>query len=101
MSHELESDIDLSLSCGSSSFDEGEIEVDVEDNNQQLRITMIHLYQFESYSHKTYSDNANSDISERNADRLQNTQWCEFYKCSIFLHVGLYIYICTNIFCNR
>ena len=100
MSHESESDIDLSLSCGSSSFDEGEIED--EDNHQTTHnyddtCRGINPYQFEPYTHEIDSD-ANSDISEGNsgevnADRLQNTSWCDFYKFSIFLHVDMYMYI--------
>lgn len=82
---ESDSEIDLSLSCGSSSFEEeedGEQDADLNTTEESAGIVSggINPYQFEPYAPD--ADNAGSDRSEssdedENNDRLNNTTWCD------------------------
>ena len=87
MAQDSDSEIDLSLSCGSSLFDEGEEAIisDTQESDEDAGASCgIHPYQFEPYA--PGADSANSDMTEENSEvenlgRLQNMEWCDFFFC--------------------
>lgn len=78
---EFDSEIDLSLSCGSSSFEEedGEQDADLNTTEESAGIVSggINPYQFEPYAPD--ADNACSDRSESSDEdeNTDNTTWCD------------------------
>lgn len=95
-----ESNQDLSLSCGSSSFDEGEID---EDENVGLEeASNIAPYQFEPYASDDSDGDTDENLSDdhhdagQNEDRLQNNSWCTCDYCNV-MPTGIECLCCKEI----
>jgi hypothetical protein len=70
-----ESEESLSLSCGSSPFDDGDSETNDEAlGAQAIRSRPINPYQFEPYASGPESNDSSFDENE-NEDRLSNDSW--------------------------